>query len=70
MTPFSVLVTIGITVITSDFHNLILSSNTWKKIFFFAGIISVFWLIYSLWDARKSETIDDIIDSLVHRNQK
>lgn len=69
-TPLGIFATIGIAFITSEFHDFVLSGNTWQKIFFIAGMISAFWFIYSLLDSRKSENIDDIINNLIERGQR
>lgn len=41
-----------------------------KKIFYIAGIISALWFICSVLSARKSETVDDIINNLIEKAQK
>lgn len=64
--PLGILITIIITLITSDFKqdSFIFPSATWEAIFVISGLISLGWLIYSIIQALKSESIEDLIDKI------
>ena len=64
--PLGILLTIIITLVTSKFkeNSPIFSPSTWEAIFVIAGLLSMVWLIYSLWQAWKSEGMDDLIERL------
>lgn len=69
-TPYAIFATIVIVLVTSDFHDFIVSGDTWQKIFYIASILSALWFIRSVLNARKSETVDDIINDLIEKAQK
>ena len=64
VTPLMLLVTIIVVLLTSQFRDLVLSAATWKAMFVMASLVSVVWLVYALKNARRSETIDELIERL------
>ena len=61
VTPFGILMTVGLTLINSSFKNAGLSAATWQAIFIIGGIMSAAWLVRAVFLAIKSETIEDIV---------
>lgn len=64
ITPLGILLTIVITLITTDFKSVVFEAATWKAIFVIAGFFFFGWFIYSGKRALKSVKIDDIINKL------
>jgi hypothetical protein len=62
--PLGILVTIIVTLVTSDFKNVGLNAATWQSMFIIAGLISLGWLVYCVKEAWQSKDIEDIIDEL------
>lgn len=62
--PFGIFSAIFITLITSEFEDVILSRQIWKSIFIVACVFSLLWFLSTLKYAFQSTTIDDIIDEL------
>lgn len=61
--PLGIFITIAITLVTGEFkeNGFMFPPATWQAIFFISGILSFAWLVYSVWQARQSETIEDLI---------
>jgi amino acid transporter len=64
ITPLGLLISIIVTLVTSDFKNVGIDAATWKALFIITGLISFGWLIYSIKEAWQSAKIEDIIDEL------
>lgn len=62
--PASILLTIVITLLTSQFNNFYLNADTWTAIFTISAILSGLWLLRSLKNAFTSVKIDNVIDEL------
>jgi len=64
--PLGVLLTIIVTLVTARFKedSPLFSPSTWEAIFVMTGLLSFGWLIYSLWQAWQSESMDDLIERL------
>jgi len=62
--PLGILITIILTLMTSEFRqqNLIFSGTTWEAVFFISALLSGGWLIYAIKKACKSESIADLIE--------
>ena len=68
--PFGILITIIVTLVTSSFNDFILGTGTWQAVFILSAIISFLWLIYSIWEARVSIKIEDVVDELKALSKK
>jgi predicted Na+-dependent transporter len=63
--PLGILLTIIIVFPTTTFKEFLsLSADTWKAIFIIGGLLSAVWLIRSLWEARISSSLDDVVKSI------
>jgi nitrogen regulatory protein PII-like uncharacterized protein len=62
--PTGVFLTILLSLITADFKNLGLSADTWKAVFIIAAILSLAWLVYSIIQSTKAETIDNVVEKI------
>jgi uncharacterized membrane protein (DUF485 family) len=62
--PFGIFVTIIIVLLTSTFKDFVLDSATWRAIFIITGVISFGWLAKSIYEARHSKQLDDIVNEL------
>ncbi|MGW3916239.1 hypothetical protein ACWEBX_32690 [Streptomyces sp. NPDC005070] len=63
--PFGVLVSIGFSLLTSDFKKVLgVSADAWKAVFIISGVISLFFLIKALWGMRKSVSVEDVVRRL------
>jgi len=69
-TPLGILITISLTFVTASFKRALLSADTWQAIFIIACLISVIWLIWALIKAKKSVTMEDIINEFKKGSQK
>ena len=67
--PLGILITIIVTLVTSNFKKVGLDAATWQAIFIIAGLIALGWFIYSVKEAWQSEKIEDIIDELKKDSQ-
>jgi hypothetical protein len=64
ITPLGILLTIIVTLSTSNFIDKLFKAATWQAVFVIAGVISLIWLIYAIKDALKSEKVEDIVAEL------
>lgn len=62
--PLGILLTIILTLSTSNFTDMGFKAATWQAVFIISGIISFIWLLYSVKDALQSEKVEDIISEL------
>ncbi len=70
MAPAGVLITIIITLVTSDFKDVGLEASVWSALFIIAGILSFIWLVFSIFDALKSKSIEDVVTELKKGSRK
>lgn len=67
-TPLSILITVVVVFCTADFREfLTLSADTWKAIFIMTGALSLGWLIYSLSQLKKKQTVDEFLDKVKNK---
>jgi len=63
--PLGILITIIVTLSTTNFNNILwLEASTWKAIFIISGFLSTGWLVFAIREALKSEKVEDIITEL------
>lgn len=63
-TPLGIAITIGITLLTTDFKDFIFKADTWTALFIFGLIISLIWLFRSFNYLSSQIGIEDIINDL------
>lgn len=73
MTPFSVLLTLIVTLLTTDFkqEKFGINAAVWKSTFILSSLICLFWLIYSIIKAEKNKNkgdVEEIIQRLKLKN--
>jgi hypothetical protein len=66
ITPFSIFLTILITLLTTEFQKnfLGIDKTVWSSVFYISIILSVFWLIYDLYNIvkfRKKRSVEYLI---------
>lgn len=61
VTPLGILLTILIVFPTTTFQPFVCSGETWEAAFIISGLISLVWLIRSIWQARVSTSVDDVM---------
>ncbi len=62
--PLSLLIATIAILVTADFKNFFLSSDTWKAIFIIVAILSSLWLISTIRFIFNNVTIESIINEL------
>jgi hypothetical protein len=62
--PLGILISIIVTLATTDFKEFVLDPPTWRAIFILSGILTGTWLIRSLVRAMRSESVEDVIEKL------
>lgn len=63
--PLGILLTIVLTLITTDFKGALgLDASTWRALFIVAAILCAFWLASAVWQALHSVESDDIVEML------
>lgn len=62
--PFSLLVSLSLSLVTADFKTLFFSAEMWNAFFLIATMISAGWLIFSLRQAFKSYSLDFLIEQI------
>lgn len=63
-TPLAILLTVIVTIVTTEFKDVGFGASTWQAIFVIAGIIAAIWLGFSVIKIPKSITIEDVINKL------
>ena len=53
--PLGILLTVIVTLSTSDFSDKLFKAATWQAVFVISGVVSFIWLIIAAKDAFKSE---------------
>ena len=64
ITPFSVWLSIIVTLTTTTPINFLLPAQTWFAVFVIAAIGTFIWFLWLLKAARKSTSLEDVIDEL------
>jgi len=67
-TPLGVLIAIIAAFVTADFRDAYFKAETWQAVFLITGVLSLFWLIKTIFKAAKSPTIDDIVSKIKTRS--
>lgn len=68
-TPLSLLVTVIIVFCTANFQSFLsLSADSWKAIFVILGLSNAIWLIYSLTELKKKQTVDDFLNRVKNKS--
>lgn len=62
--PFSIIVTLMVVFSTTNFIDAMLSADTWKAIFVITLILTIIWLIKSLYMIYKAKTLEDLINKI------
>ncbi len=62
--PLGIFLTLLVVLLTTNFKNVIWSSDTWAALFIFSAGLSFIWLIRSLWRSYKSERIEDLVEKI------
>lgn len=72
ITPLSLAITCGISLISSNFKDFILSASVWEAIFIISTFIFVFWLLKTAlkaWHYRKAGNIQNIINQIISESK-
>ena len=67
ITPSSLLITIIAVLITANFKDFLLKSETWKLVFIICGVVSFVWLAKSLIFAFRKYNVEDFIEELKNK---
>ena len=67
--PASLFVSLLVTQVTASFNEFVFSSAVWEAVFFIATITTLFWLIYSLMQIRKSVSVEHFIVEIQNSEQ-
>lgn len=63
--PLGIFLAIMLSFITTDFKDIVgLKAATWQAVFIIAAILAFIWLIYSVVQLTKTETIDELIEKI------
>lgn len=68
VTPFSLLLSFGTTLVAADFKTFIVEALVWKALFVFATIACLIWLLRTAkvaWENRKAGDVDAIVSELM-----
>lgn len=64
LAPAGIIITIILTLITTDFKDFIFSKETWQSFFVIVLILAFGWLVFSLYHRLRAKNIDDLIKEL------
>lgn len=70
-TPFGMLITVGLTLLTADFKEFILTKEQWQAIFIFSIFFLTSWLakrIYISYNSKK--TLEDLVVSIKKKSNE
>ena len=67
--PAGILFTILVTILTSNFKDLILSKSDWRAIFICFGLLTSVWLLKALYKMPKIKKVGDIVNELMPQNE-
>lgn len=62
--PMCMFIAMAGTLINSNFKDRLLSASSWATVYIIAAVVFFIWLVYSIIQARRSESIEDIISAL------
>ncbi|HEY2346046.1 MAG TPA: hypothetical protein VGH80_09190 [Xanthomonadaceae bacterium] len=67
-TPLGILLTVVLVFCSTDFKDALnIAAASWKAIFFIVGVMSFFWLAFSLWQIKSSVSIEDILNTIKNK---
>jgi len=64
VTPLGLTLSFTLTLITSDFKNMLFGPAVWQAFFIIGAVASFIWLLFSIKDALSSARIEDVIAEL------
>jgi hypothetical protein len=64
MAPAGILATLIITLATTTTKDFIFSADVWQAIFAFSIVLTLIWLVNTLYKIPKSKKIDDVLTEL------
>ena len=67
-TPLAIFLMIVVTFATTSFKTFIFGAAVWQSSFLIVGVVSFFWLVYTLIKRPKAKQISDIIKELSSGN--
>ena len=62
--PLGILISILVTILTTDFHKFLLAAAVWEAIFYIALILAFCWFAWALKKRPKAKSIDDFIQQI------
>ncbi len=62
--PLSVMITIALALVSTEFKDFLLTKETWKAFFILILILSIFWLLFTIKQAVKSSSIESFIEEI------
>ena len=63
--PGGMLLTIIVTLLTTDFHSLFgLSKDVWQALFIMGAILSAIWLLHCVAKGFHAPTVDDVVQEM------
>ncbi len=65
LTPAGLFLTVVITLLTCNFKNWMISSQTWQAVFIISGILSFGWLIVAICKIPKYKNVEDILNEMM-----
>jgi len=69
MVPFSLLISLIVSLISSNFKNYIFSKETWSSIFIISTIMCFVWLLFALKNAFKKNSVEMLIAEIKSSTQ-
>lgn len=66
--PLGVLIAIVAAFVTADFREAYFKAETWQAVFLITGILSLIWLIKTIYRSATSPSIDDIVSKIKTRS--
>jgi hypothetical protein len=62
--PAGLFVSLWLAILTSSFKDFLLKAAVWEAIFIICAVVSLVWLIVSLYRRPRFETVDQLINGL------
>lgn len=67
--PLGILITIFVVLLTTNFKSSFgFSADTWSAVFIISAGLTFFWLIKSVWNIKKSLSVEQILDKVKNKN--
>lgn len=66
--PLGLLLAVLTAIVTSDFKDAYFKAPTWEAIFIITGLMSVCWLVVTIWKSLRSPTVEDIVEKIKNRS--